>query len=126
MLMPGHETILLVEDEAPILDLAHTVLARCGYQTITALSAEQAIGRAEAHGGRIDLLITDVMMPGMTGTELAQRLVSAYPGLACLFMSGYTGSALQDLGLDPARMHFIQKPFALAELSVKVRQVLDA
>ncbi|MDR3581143.1 MAG: PAS domain S-box protein [Oryzomonas sp.] len=121
----GPETILLVEDELSILDMIATFLARQGYSVLRAGTTAEAIRLAGQHGGVIGLLITDVIMPGMNGKELAAYLRPLQPLLRSLFMSGYTADVIAAHGvLDPG-MHFIQKPFTFPDLAVKIRQVLD-
>lgn len=120
----GSETVLLVEDEAPVRAIARRLLTASGYQVLEAADAVQARRLAEEHAGRIDLLITDVIMPGMRGPELAEELVGREPGLRVLFISGYTAdTAIQRDGI-PGR-GFIQKPFTPQAFRDKVRQVLE-
>jgi PAS domain S-box-containing protein len=124
-LMGGRETILLVEDEAAILTLTTKMLQRRGYTVLAARTPEEAGRLAENHPGRIDLLLTDVIMPGTNGRALWQRLSHFRPDLKCLFMSGYPADAIADRGMLDEGAHFIQKPFAKKQLAVKVRQALD-
>ena len=121
----GHETILLVEDEQSILDMAKMMLERFGYRVLSASSPGEAIRLAEMHDGEIRLLIVDVIMPEMNGRDLARQLVGLYPQMACLFISGYSGDVIAHHGLLEDGIHFIQKPFAMQDLASKVRQVLD-
>jgi two-component system, cell cycle sensor histidine kinase and response regulator CckA len=121
----GHETILLVEDEPAILDLGKELLEMQGYRVLTAGTPGEALRLAEEHSGEIHLLLTDVIMPGMNGRELAEKLLSFYPGLKELFMSGYTADVIAHRGVLDSGMQFIQKPFSLATLTNKVREVLD-
>jgi two-component system, cell cycle sensor histidine kinase and response regulator CckA len=122
----GTETILLVEDESSVLELVQNVLAELGYNVLSADSADEAIRLFDAHQESIDLLLTDVVMPHLGGSELAGRLASLCPSLKVLYMSGYTDDAIVHHGvLDPG-VAFIQKPFLPAALGRKVRQVLDA
>jgi PAS domain S-box-containing protein len=123
--MGGGETVLLVEDEATILELGEMMLKKFGYRVLSAGSAREAISLARAHSGEIDLLVTDVVMPEMNGRELAQRLQEMRPGIKCLFMSGYTADVIAHHGvLDPG-VHFIQKPFSVQGLAAKTREALD-
>lgn len=120
----GHDTILLVEDEPAILRLATRALTAYGYTVIGARSPEEALRVAAGHPDDIHLLLTDVVMPVMNGRQLADALRLSRPGIACLFMSGYSGAVLSDHGVgDDAP--FISKPFALRTLADKVRAVLD-
>ncbi|MBU1717409.1 MAG: PAS domain S-box protein, partial [Proteobacteria bacterium] len=120
----GSETILLVEDDKSVLNLARKVLKQQGYSVIEAQNGEDAFKVAEAHAGPIHLMTTDVVMPGMSGMELAQRMGPLYPGMKVLFMSGYTDDAIAHHGvLDPG-IAFLQKPFTPEGLAQKVREVL--
>jgi PAS domain S-box-containing protein len=121
----GRETILLVEDELSILDMISTFLARQGYSVLRAGTAAEAIRLAGQHGGEIGLLITDVIMPGMNGKELAAYLQPLQPQLRSLFMSGYTADVIAAHGVLDQGVHFIQKPFTFPDLAAKIRQVLD-
>ncbi len=123
--IPGNETILLVEDEPAILNMTSTMLQRLGYTVLAAASPGDAIRLAQEHGARIDLLITDVIMPEMNGRDLAQRIFSLYPGLKRLFMSGYTADVIAHRGVLEDGVQFIQKPFTLKDLSAKIREVLE-
>lgn len=120
----GTETVLLVEDEAGLLELAARLLERLGYTVLAAENPIQAIELAETHVGAIHLLLTDVIMPEMSGRDLWQRLETIRPGLKCLFMSGYTANVIAHHGvLDPG-VHFLQKPFSRQVLAMKLREVL--
>ena len=122
----GSETILLVEDAEDVRDLARDILGLMGYNLMTASNPVEAIQVSQDHSGVIQLLLTDVVMPGMSGRQLADRLVADRPGLKVLFMSGYTDNAIVHHGvLDPGTA-FVQKPFTPDSLSRKVREVLDA
>ncbi|MBR9981572.1 MAG: transporter substrate-binding domain-containing protein [Desulfatitalea sp.] len=122
---PGQgETVLIVEDETSILKLAQTLLERIGYTVLAASTPERAIALAESHEGGIHLLITDVVMPDMHGRELAERMQARYPDLKVLFMSGYTADVIAHRGVLDAGVQFLQKPFSIQALAVKVRQVL--
>jgi PAS domain S-box-containing protein len=121
----GQETILLVEDEPAILDIAREILKRLGYTVLAAGSPDKAIRLARDHVGVIALLLTDVVMPGMNGRDLAQKLVYLYPHLKRLFMSGYTADIIAQSGVLDEGVHFIQKPFSLTGLAAKVREALD-
>jgi PAS domain S-box-containing protein len=121
----GNQTILLVEDEPAILQMTTMMLERLGYTVVPASTPGEAIRLALEYRGRIDLLMTDVVMPEMNGRDLAGNLLSHYPDLKRLFMSGYTANVIAHHGvLDPG-INFIQKPFAMKELASKVRKALD-
>ena len=121
----GRETILLVEDESAILAMTKRMLERQGYHVLTATTPGEALHVAGEYAGEIQLLITDVVMPEMNGRDLAGKLLSCYPNLKRLFMSGYTADVIAHHGVLDAGVHFIQKPFSLAGLAAKVRDVLD-
>ncbi len=121
----GEETILLVEDEPAILKVTTMMLERMGYTVLPASSPVEGIRLAKEFAGEIDLLITDVIMPEMNGRDLAHELLSHYPQLKRLFMSGYTANTIAHHGvLDPG-VEFIQKPFSIQDLSTRVREVLN-
>ena len=120
---PG-ELILVVEDEPGVLHLVRAMLEKVGYTVLTASTPDEAIRSAEAHTGKIRLLITDVIMPDMNGRELAERLISLEPGLNCLFMSGYTSTVITRMGVSDQGVQFIQKPFSLKHLAAKVRKAM--
>jgi CheY-like chemotaxis protein len=120
----GHETILLVEDEPAILTMGKIMLESLGYKVLTADLPGKAINIAKEHVGGIDLLITDVIMPEMHGRDLAQNILSIFPAIKCMFMSGYTADVIARDGLIDEGIHFIQKPFSRKELAVRVRNAL--
>jgi CheY-like chemotaxis protein len=121
----GSETVLLVEDEDAVRALAREVLRRHGYVVIEARHGLDALRTAEQHQDQIHLLITDVVMPHMSGRDLAQRLAEIRPAMKVLFMSGYTNHAVVHRDLTPGSA-FLQKPFTPDILARKVRSVLDA
>ncbi len=122
----GTETILLVEDEPALLKLSQRLLEQLGYTILPATRPDQAIQLAREYAGRIDLLMTDVVMPQMNGRTLCDRLREELPSLGSLFMSGYSANVIAHHGvLDPG-VHFIQKPFSLDGLAVKIREALAA
>ena len=120
----GNETILLVEDEPAILEMATTMLEGQGYTVRVAATPVEALRLAREHKGAIDLLITDVVMPGMNGRDLAKTLMSLYPGIKLLFMSGYTANVIAHQGVLDEGVYFIQKPFSIDDLSAKIREAL--
>jgi CheY-like chemotaxis protein len=120
----GHETILLVEDEPMILEMTKVMLQHQGYNVLPAFSPGEAIRLALDHAGEIHLLMTDVVMPEMNGRDLARNLLSLYPDLKRLFMSGYTANVIAHHGVLDEGIHFIQKPFTMQDLATKIRNVL--
>ncbi|WP_436522732.1 ATP-binding protein [Actinoplanes sp. HUAS TT8] len=122
----GHgETVLVAEDEAALRDVAGRILTGAGYQVITADCGKQALEVAAGHSGRIDLLLSDVVMPGMLGKELAERLTGARPSTRVLYMSGYAQPVLASQGtLDPG-VELLEKPFTANDLLAAVRKRLD-
>lgn len=122
----GTETILLVEDELGVRQLVCEMLQRLGYQILQASGGAEALRLFEQHQGSIDLLITDVIMPQMSGRELAQRLKVLQPSLKVLYISGYTDDMLAHHGVLESNVFLLQKPFAPDELAKKLREVLDA
>ena len=119
------ETVLIVEDEESILKMTQMMLERMGYKVLVAGTPGEAIALAREHAGEIRLLITDVVMPEMNGRDLAGNLLSLYPNLKRLFMSGYTANVIAHHGVLDEGVQFIQKPFAKQDLAIKVREVLD-
>lgn len=119
------ETVLLVEDEPTILDIGKRMLEKLGYRVLTAGAPAEALRLAGEHAGRIDLLMTDVVMPQMNGRELANQATAIRPEIKCLFMSGYTANAIAHHGVLDADVEFIQKPFTWNDLAVRVREVLE-
>ena len=123
----GSETILLVEDAEWVRTLARQVLESAGYRVLEAGNADAAIKLFESiNGDRIDLLLTDVVMPGMSGNDMSRILLAKHPGMPVLYMSGYTDDAIVQHGVLEAGINFLQKPFTPAALALKVREVLDA
>jgi PAS domain S-box-containing protein len=120
----GCETIMLVEDEPAILKMTTIMLKRLGYTVLATSKPGEAIRLAHEYPERIDLLITDVVMPEMNGRDLACALLSFHPGLKRLFMSGYTANVIAHHGVLDEGVHFIQKPFSRKDLAAKVRQTL--
>src|SRR6266571_4252005 len=122
----GDEVILLVEDEAPVRRVALHSLQRYGYTVLEAALPSEALTICRDHPGRIDLVVTDVVMPGMSGPDLAQQLLVMRPGLKVLLSSGYPGEAIAHRGELLAGVAFLPKPFTPVGLARKVREVLDA
>jgi two-component system cell cycle sensor histidine kinase/response regulator CckA len=119
------EMVLLVEDESATRKMGQKMLERLGYKVFAAGTPDEAIQLAADHSGEIHLLITDVVMPGMNGRDLANQLSTLYPGLKTLFMSGYTANVIAHRGVLEEGAQFIQKPFSLKDLGVKIREILD-
>ncbi len=119
------ESILVVEDEGGIRALVRKILRRQGYQVIEASNGEEALRLLAEESTKVDLLLTDVMMPGMNGVELSQKALAQDGSLKVLFVSGYTDESVLEAGQFPAGTAFLQKPFTLGSLLGKVREVLD-
>jgi CheY-like chemotaxis protein len=122
----GNETILVAEDQDAVRVLVCEVLKSKGYEVLEASQGEDALRIAREHEGPIHLLVTDVVMPGMSGRELARNLAVLRPEMKVLYMSGYTGNAIVHHGVLEEGLTFIQKPFSPDALARKVRAVLDA
>jgi len=122
---PGAEQVLVVEDEDLIRQLAEQILRDRGYRVISAASATEALELVTSLDGEIDLLVTDIVMPGLSGLDLAQRLRRRIPDLRVLFMSGYSDSPLLRAGLAREGAAFLQKPFSADALERRVRDLLD-
>ncbi|MCJ8502836.1 CHASE domain-containing protein [Desulfatitalea alkaliphila] len=120
----GTETVLLVEDEPSLLELATLMLQRLGYTVVAAQSPGRALALARAADRHIDLLMTDVIMPEMSGRDLWQAMRALRPTLKCLFMSGYTANVIAHHGVLEENVYFLQKPFNTAALAAKLREVL--
>ena len=123
--MEGSETILLVEDEDALRTLLCRFFRLYGYNVIEARHGGEALLLCERHQGPIHLMLTDVVMPQMSGKELADRLAPVHPEMTVFFMSGYTGSDLTSYGAPGPSQHFIPKPFRPLDLVKKVRDLLD-
>jgi PAS domain S-box-containing protein len=125
----GSETILLVEDQSQVRELARMTLSQKGYTVLATSSPEDAESACARHGAEIHLLLTDLIMPGLTGRELAKRLTARHPKMRVLFMSGYTFGITTQSGMSSGLLEdgvaFLQKPFTPSALSEKVREVLD-
>ena len=123
--MGGGGTLLLVEDEKGILRMTATMLERLGYKVLAASSPSEAVRIAGSYPDDIRLLMTDVVMPEMSGKDMADILLRSYPGLKCLFMSGYTDNVIAHHGVLDEDIHFINKPFSRRDLALKIREILD-
>ena len=121
----GQETILVVEDEPAILGMTKKMLERLGYTVLTASTPGEAIRLASAYAGVIHLLMTDVVMPEMNGRDLAKNLLTSFPSLKRLFMSGYTADVIAHHGVLDEGVHFIQKPFSKKDLAARVSEALE-
>jgi CheY-like chemotaxis protein len=117
---------LLVEDEEVVREMAREILEECGYQVLQAKDGDEALALAGQHDGEIHLMLTDVVMPRMSGRELAERLTPLRPDLKVLYMSGYTDDAIVQHGVLEQGTAFIGKPFSMEALARKVRETLDA
>lgn len=120
-LLGGNELILVADDHAMSLEYMESVLGLCGYSVLLAPSPRKAVQIARKHANEIDMLITDVFMPGMNGRDLAEGLLADYPGMKCLYTSAFSNGTTMTL----PDTHFIQKPFSAIDLTTKVREVLD-
>jgi CheY-like chemotaxis protein len=122
----GDETVLVVEDQQNVRGIISEILRRGGYQVLEAANGGDALLLCESHPGPIHLVLTDVVMPGMSGRDLARRIESLKPGAKVLFMSGYTGGTIDISAAPGAGFAYFQKPFTPQSLARKVRQTLDA
>ncbi len=120
----GSETILLVEDEKSVRELAETLLKQLGYLVFSASNGHEAFLMVDSFAGKIDLLLTDVVMPEMNGKELYEGISKKYSSIAVLYMSGYTNDVINSHGVLDKDIIFIQKPFSIRELALKVREAL--
>jgi CheY-like chemotaxis protein len=121
----GSETLLLAEDDERVRNLIKRILDRQGYTVLLATSCEEAVRLSRAHAGAIDLLVTDVVMPRMSGRDLAQEMFKSRPGLKVLYLSGYTDNVIARRGILEPGVRFLQKPFTPEVLARKVRDILD-
>jgi CheY-like chemotaxis protein len=121
----GSETVLVVEDEEAVRLLSCLVLRDAGYRVLEAQDAREALELVARHPDKIDILVTDVVLPGMGGRHLAQELLQQDPKLRVLYLSGYLDDAVVRHGVLVNEVNFLQKPFSLTELACKVRSVLD-
>ena len=118
-------TVLVVDDEPEVLRLVETVLTRGGHKVLTASNGERALEKVRKHGGPPDLLLTDVVMPGLSGPMIADQLRELYPTLSVLFMSAFEDRQVVRRYVKDQGFELISKPFSLDELSAKVNQLLD-
>lgn len=123
--LPGREVVLLVEDDQGVRNLICRILRRCGYTVIEASNGAEALLRCEQHRGPLHLLLSDVVMPQMSGRKLAESLIKLRPELKVLYMSGYTDDSIFRHGVLDEEIAFLQKPFTVESLARKVREVLD-
>lgn len=121
----GDETILLAEDERNLLDVLRQLLESLGYTVLTAADGVAAVEVSERHSGPIDLFLSDLVMPGMDGRQAAVKISAARPGMAVLFMSGYTRDMMESGLPRRSRCGFIAKPFSLELLARRIREVLE-
>jgi len=121
----GSETVLVVENEEPVRDMILDVLSLHGYTALSAADGNEALRIADAHHGAMDLIIVDVLMPGISGEALVRQLVADRPGIRILYISGYTNELIRQHGLlGSTGGNFLQKPFSVDDLVRKVREVL--
>jgi DNA-binding NtrC family response regulator len=121
----GTETVLIVEDEKMLLEFVGTVLEEQGYKVLAAGTPADALTLAREYNSPIHLLVTDIVMPGMNGRELKEALTPLYPDIKTLYMSGYTANVIAHRGVLADGTAFLQKPFSINALAVKVRQVIE-
>jgi CheY-like chemotaxis protein len=120
----GSETVLLVEDEDALLKLNGRMLEQLGYTVLAAGNPTRALELAGGFAGEIHLLLTDVVLPGMSGRDLQQRLIGARPGLKCLFVSGYPSDVIAPRGVLDEGVRFLQKPFSRDALAKALREAI--
>jgi CheY-like chemotaxis protein len=118
------ETILVVEDEKSVRDLTVRILRKLGYSVLVASGGEEAIKAAQAYTGEISLLLTDVVMPNMSGPQVSEQLVALRPGLRTLYLSGYTDTTVVHHGVLEKGLDFLPKPFSREILAKKIREIL--
>lgn len=123
--LTGDETLLLVEDNESLLKMAKTMLEELGYTVLTAGSPVEAMRVAEEYGGNIDLVVTDVVMPEMSGRDLQNKFKELRPDTRYLFMSGYTANVIAHHGVLDDGVNFLQKPFSMNEIASKVREAIE-
>ena len=123
--LKGDETILIAEDDENLCTMTERMLKGYGYKILTASNGEEAVEKISSHKGRIDLLLTDVIMPGMDGKELAGMIQQKHPKIKIIYMSGYTDDAIAHYGILEEGLDFIEKPFSQKDLALKVREAVD-
>ena len=124
--LTGEGTILLVEDEVPVRIFAARALSNKGYKILEAEDAEEGLAMIQEHGGKVDLVISDVIMPGMTGPDMVKEIQKTHPDLKIIFISGYTEDAFVGTGLENEDLNFLQKPFNLKDLAAMVKKVITS
>jgi DNA-binding response OmpR family regulator len=122
----GRETILLVDDEDSLRLVIAKILEKAGYVVIRASDGLEALRLAVSHPGRIQLIVTDLMMPGMKGPDMVREVRQRRPGVRVLYLSGHTEDSVMSEGLLAEGENFLQKPFALATFTQRVREILDS
>ncbi len=122
----GTETLLIVEDEQAVRELAARILRDRGYRVLEAASGQEALQMAQEYMGTIQLVLTDVVMPGISGRNLVSRLEESRPTIKSLFVSGYTDNAIVHHGILDSNVAFLQKPFTVERIIRKVREVLNS
>ena len=123
----GTETILLVDDEESLRTVVTQFLSQeLGYNLLSAGSAEEALDLVESYSGNIDLLLTDILLPGMSGTELAEKMLASHPGVRIMYISGYADQNLESFGISASKIMLLQKPFSIKSLAAKLREVLES
>jgi DNA-binding NtrC family response regulator len=122
----GQETVLLVEDEQALLSLGIRFLKRLGYKVHASSDPREAVRKFEEYKDEIDILMTDVVMPGMSGRDVWEAVSAIRPDLKCLFVSGYTADVIATHGVLSDGVHFLQKPYTVDALGRKLREVLDS
>jgi CheY-like chemotaxis protein len=122
----GNETVVIAEDNEGVRELTSDILTKSGYCVLTASNTDDLLQTIQDYNGSIDLLLTDVIMPGLNGRELYDRLKDSYPSLKVIFMSGYTDDVIAHHGILEEGVDFIQKPFSVNILTDKLRKVLDS
>jgi two-component system, cell cycle sensor histidine kinase and response regulator CckA len=125
LIRPKCKTVLVTEDDPIILRMVTTMLERLGYGVLSASTPNEAIRLFRESNNKIDLVITDVIMPEMNGRDLTEHLVAIKPGMKCLYMSGYTANIITNQGVQDERVCFIQKPFTKNELEAKVQEAMN-
>jgi CheY-like chemotaxis protein len=123
--LKGSETILLVEDDEQVRDITLSILKRQGYKVLETADPTEALAALDENGGPVDLLLTDVVMPEMNGKQIFKMVKEKCPGIKVLYMSGYTNNVIAHRGILDEGVHFIQKPFTVQALAVKLRELLD-